>query len=447
MDRPRLDTRFSGTGALAALLAVALLALAPPGAWAHPFPAQEAGEEDSVATVEATGGDQDTTPAVEAGEGSQADPTDTLTGAGDDPAVVPGETSGLAESLERLRGALELAGEQAVRAARDLALVVHDDYRIPDDQLVEGNVALVGGSLEVAGTVDGDVLMLDGRLDLTSTSHVTGDVIQVGGALQQSGGRVDGQIVSVGTAAAGTLSRPDREVRSSRRDADDDDDDGAFVAPYRPDTGPFWDLWRNIGSGIAGLFTTAGFFLLFALLGIVSIALVPDKFHVTADTTRHSFGRSFLVGLAGQFLFLPAIVALALGIVTAVLIPFFILAVCLAHVVGYLATGQAVGEVLARRNPSWRDRLPFSGRYEHLLTGLLVLVALFALASVMEMFGGLMGIFQALALVGGITVTWVATTAGFGAVLLSRAGYRRDWSLPSRETPATGPGEEEAPDA
>jgi hypothetical protein len=446
MDRRRLDTRTSATGALAALLAVALLALAPSTAWAHSLSAQEAGGEDTVAAAEALGPDQDTTPAGEAEGSSQADPTDTLTGAGDDPAVVPGEVSGLAESLERLREALELAGEQAVRAARDLSLVVHDDYRIPVDQLVEGNVALIGGSLEVAGTVDGDVLMLDGQLDLTSSSHVTGDVIQVGGALQQSGGRVDGQIVSVGTAAAGALSRPDREAPSSRRDEDDDDDDGAFVAPYRPDTGPFWDLWRNIGSGIAGLFTTAGFFLLFALLGIVSIALAPDKFHVTADTTRHSFGRSFLVGLAGQFLFLPAIVALALGIVTAVLIPFFILAVCLAHVVGYLAAGQAAGEAVARRNPSWRDRLPFSGRYEHLLTGLLLLVGLFALAAVMEMFGGLMGVFQAMALVGGITVTWVTTTAGFGAVLLSRAGSRREWSLPSRETPVPDPVEEE-PDA
>lgn len=366
----------------------------------------------------------------------------------------------LSESLRDLRSALERVGRGAARAAADLALVVHDDYTVSEDETVDGNLALVGGELELEGTVRGDVLVFAGRLQVEPSARITGDLLQVGGEVERDGGEILGEFLSVGFEAADDnvirVRPPSPPSPPSPPRIDVEFDDWDFWPDFGRGRGFFWGMWHSVWEGIGGLFTTFSFWLVLALLGAGWMYFAPENLEATADTARHNFGRSFLVGLAGQFLFLPAIVALAIGIITAVLIPFFILAVCLAHFMGYLAVAHAAGAAAGGREMGWTVRLPWAGsRFRHMLTGLLLLLGLFAAGSLLQIFGGLFEPLVVLSMLAATFITWLAFTAGFGAVLLSRAGTRRDWAFARRsagtgdlfdQPPARGGGETRSPE-
>lgn len=393
---------------------------------------------DAAGTAEAAGTARD---ARRSGD-TQAVPVDTVYRV--EPRPTP--SGELSESLRQLRGALERVGWQAARAAAELALVVHDDYAVSVDQVVDGNLALVGGDLELEGTVRGDVLVFDGRLEVEPTALITGDLIQVGGEVERNGGDIRGEFLSMGFRegddAAFRIRPPPTPSSPSVPEIDLDWD--FWPDGYRG-RGPFWGLWHGVWEGIGGLFTTFSFWLVLALLGWGWMHFAGESLEVTSETVQHSFGRSFLVGLAGLFLFLPAIIALAIGIITAVLIPFFILAYFLAHFMGYLAVAHAAGAAAGGRGPDWTSRLPWAGwRSRHMLTGLLLLLGLFAAGSLLQIFGGLFEPLVVLSFLAAIFVTWVAFTAGFGAVILSRVGTEREWALPGRG-PAAGDRIEQAP--
>ena len=57
------------------------------------------------------------------------------------------------------------------------------DGRVPSAQVLRGNVAVVGGTLTVSGTLEGDLVVLNGNLALDSAGTVDGDVLIVGGDL------------------------------------------------------------------------------------------------------------------------------------------------------------------------------------------------------------------------------------------------------------------------
>ncbi len=370
---------------------------------------------------------------------------DTGTLAGEETRVAPPgrPLNELRDGLRRLRSSLERVG-RGVGAIGEASLVVHDDYEIEEDRTVDGDVALLSGDLTVAGDVTGDVLVLDGELVLESTATVQGDILQVGGSVTNRGGTIDGELVSVGGDRAITR---DMEESFGEPSAPPEPDESREQR-YRPDRGIGWAIWDTVRDGFGALFTTLSFFVVLAILGAIPIFFAREQFETTVATVRHSFGRSFLLGLAGQVLFLPALVVLAVGILTVPLIPVFMLAVALACVGGYLAVGYAVGDVIREKGYDWPGGLG-SGPYRTLLVGLAVLLLLFGVLAVLEFFGDMAGPLQVLSLLGAITVSWVATTAGFGAVALSYAGARDDWAGPGGPgggaTPPVPPADDESP--
>src|SRR5690606_38745814 len=100
-----------------------------------------------------------------------------------------------------------------------------------------------------------------------------------------------------------------------------------------------------------------------------------------------------------------------------------------AGVYGLIAAMHAVGEQTAEQS---RDRLDFRYRnsYAYLLTGLGMLFLPMVAAHMISMTGFLSFIGMLLMALTWLAV-WVATTVGFGAVILSRGGTRRTFAGPS----------------
>lgn len=68
-------------------------------------------------------------------------------------------------------------------------------YDVEAGQLVDGNVAVLGGPLTIAGHVTGDVLAVNGNVTLVPSAHIDGDLLVVGGTVQgQNSAFVGGEI-------------------------------------------------------------------------------------------------------------------------------------------------------------------------------------------------------------------------------------------------------------
>lgn len=343
--------------------------------------------------------------------------------------IAPGRLSvdALASRLDKLRSALGRLGSQVQGEAGNLALVVHDDYAIPHGQVIDGNLALLNGDLRLGGEVKGDVLVLDGTLSLEPTAVVHGDVVQVGGTVARHGGTVDGEFLSVkaltgqgAVASAGTAHEtPHARVVERIR--------------HRSSRGFIGSIFHNVFEAVGGVLAVLMALLLLGVVGALIVYFLKDQLEVVADTVRGNFGRSFGVGIAGEFLFFPVLLILVAGVITWLVIPFYILAFGLAMLAGYLAVAHATGEVLARQRYryEWIERLRRSNSYYYILSGLAVLLIPFALAAALQLFGGWLSFLRGLTIFVAVVGTWVAITSGLGAVILARGGRVTEHARPS----------------
>lgn len=377
-------------------------------------------------------------------------PRETVTVTGPDGtqlAIAPGPLSfeALTEQLSRLQASLRELGEAAAGAEERFALIVHDDFDLPADRVVPGSLALLGGTLRLAGTVRGDALVLDGTLVLEPSARIEGNVLQVGGAVEEAGGRIAGELLSIRPTAPRAAPAPPAAVPAPDKPA------RARTARARQrDLGFFGSAARNVGRAVGGLTGTVSALLALGVLGLIAVYFGRPQLELVADTARFGFGRAFLMGLAGQILFLPAVIVLAVTVIGIPLAVLLVPATALALVAGYLAAAHALGEVFAARRYryQWLERLRRSNSYYYVLSGLALLLLPFAIHAALWLLGGLGGFLRGLTLFAGCVVTWAAATAGFGAVLLTRGGTRGDelraaWRAAGggawgAEAPATG---------
>lgn len=366
-------------------------------------------------------------PAQEPGEAAVevAQETATVEGPnGGQIAIAPGVMSlrDLTRSVDVLRESLERLGTQAAGVDKNLALVVHDDYAIGTDRIVSGNLALLSGDLELDGTVEGSVLVLDGTLTLGASALVEGDVLQVGGEIVESGGRVTGELVSL--VAGDVADLIESEIAA---EADRATPPPARVRVSSDGPGFVGRIGHNIGRAFAGLFGALAWWLALGTLGLAVVYFFRQRLEVVADTVRTDMVRSFGIGLAGQLLVIPVLLLLVIGIVTWLVIPAYALAVALAIPAGYLAVAHGVGETVAEQRYDWMERynLRRTNSYYYVFSGLAFLLAPFAIGSVLYLLGGMMGFVRGLMFFAAGVLTWAAVTTGFGAILLTRAGGRR----------------------
>jgi hypothetical protein len=236
-----------------------------------------------------------------------------------------------------------------------------------------------------------------------------------------------------GTPASDSVERLNErisELQSMVDNMKDDENNASMNIEYsRHRGGPFRSFLRGLGDIFSVLITYA---ILFAV-AVGVIAFGGRKYiEGVAETARHMTMRSWLVGLAGTFLVVPAfvlgIIALAISIVGIPVllawVPLYPLAVVGALALGFLAVAHAAGESLSERKFYENDYFQRGNSYYFLLTGMGLLLAPFVAAGVFEMAGPWLGFIRGLLIFLGVVTLWVVFTIGFGAVLVSRGGKR-----------------------
>lgn len=298
------------------------------------------------------------------------------------------------------------------------------------------DVVVVGGDLRVLGTITGDAVVVGGELILEESGSVEGDATVTGGSIIENGGRVRGEMrmldaggedvqAAVERAVAGRAAAGADEARRAAEDRDRDRD--GWEA--RGGGGSSW--FRSIRNGFFGLISTFALAVVLAGIGAVLTFYGRPYLDTVSDTIRGATVRSGAVGLAASFLVIPAfvvlIVALAVSIIgipfLLVAIPIYPLAVAAAAGLGLLAAAHAIGERTSEQRSQGFD-FRYRNSYAYLFSGLAMLMAPLLAAHLIEMTGFLSFIGILLKIVTWVVI-WAATTVGFGAVILSRAGTQR----------------------
>jgi hypothetical protein len=222
-----------------------------------------------------------------------------------------------------------------------------------------------------------------------------------------------------------------RDLRNELRNVNRASDNGfSFFSPF-----------RSVLRGVGGLIETVFTILVLGLLGAVAVSFARENIEIVADTARRAPGRAAMVGLAGTFLLIPiwilgavALVVSIVGIPVAIAwLPLFPAAVLVAGLFGYLAVAKNAGEWLADSGYAWTDWVRKSNPVHTIVAGLIGLMLAFAAAHVISILP-FFGFLSALLVFVGCVITFGAVQIGFGAVLLTRGGRRREyWSLDPEE--------------
>lgn len=315
------------------------------------------------------------------------------------------------KQIEELRG----SGGSAPEAAVSPAPVVHtgsmelrgQDYTVQPYEIVDGNVRLMGGNLDVEGRVNGDASTSGGNLAVVG--HVTGNVATVGGNVHlYSNSVVDGDVQVMG----GTLRRePGSQVHGSVRIT------GGGT--------PAAALSRAPHFASALIATPMNLPMAFALFFVGTILLVASPRRM--DTVGQAFVNrpvhSFLVGLTSVPVFL-LICATIIGLFFApvVWMSAFVMGVC------------AMALMLGRR-------LAIHRRYRSRIFPLVVGLGAWFLAMVFSrMIGPLYPVMVVATVLAYVTALGATFSTGFGKSplwlrdRLQGRGHRDPFSLDASET-------------
>jgi hypothetical protein len=307
---------------------------------------------------------------------------------------------------------LQFGGSETVKKNEVVEDVVTLGGPIRVDGEVLGDAAAIGGSVRINGKVGGDVVAVGGTVRLGPKSEVMGDVTSAGGqVIREAGSRVHGEINEAG--GPGRL-----EI-----DGDRDFDVDFWPWVHSPFNRAMQVFWSVLGLAVLGL--------LVALVVVVARERVERVERMVAEEPWKSVG----AGLLAQLLFIPLLVVTTIvlvisiiGIPVLLLYPFVFLGLLLAALVGFAAVALRLGRLLEAR---------FDRRFGTPVAAALVGVVAIEIWNVVGKFlglgGGVLDFLAWMFVAFGFLVGYLAWTAGFGAMLLTRfgAGPRLRRSLPA----------------
>ena len=337
----------------------------------------------------------------------------------------------------------------------NIALHIEEDVEVAAGETVSGNLVVIQGDARIAGTVEGDVVVVDGTLDLLEGGVVRGDVRLAEGEMGLNEGTIDGDVVNVVANELVSEEEIRDRVREELRAELGDEAWGS-----KGGGGAFFNPLRRVAGGVGGVLQDLVAVFILGLIGLGVVSFAPHNLDTVAETARRSPGRAAMVGLAGTFLLVPvyvlgfvALLVTIVGIPVAIAwLPVFPVAALAAGVLGYLAVARNVGEWLADSGYPYTDWIRKSNSMTTMAGGLFGLMAFFVAAHVLGMVP-FFGFFKGLLVFAGIMAACVAVLIGFGAVLLTRAGRRPEHRAAdfdeawARAVDAEGPEAEPSADA
>jgi hypothetical protein len=288
---------------------------------------------------------------------------------------------------------------------------------VNQDEVVDGDVVAIGGSVRVDGQVTGNAVAIGGNLALGPRADVQGDAVVIGGMLRRNpGARIGGKIVDVG--------------------AGDFDFSG-----FRWRGAPFGRLFVPFSGAALGLLALMSTIARVAVLCLLaSLVVWVAREHVDRIGARAVAEpvKAGVIGLLAQLLFVPLLVITILvlvvtiiGIPLLVLIPFAVLALAVIGLVGFTAVASHLGGLVNHRF-DWRDNNP----YWTVIIGIVLLVSPVLIARLIGLAGILVFPITGTLVFLGFLIEYAAWTIGFGAVALIRFA-RPGGTLPSAPVATT----------
>jgi len=345
-----------------------------------------------------------------------------------DASVSLGNPGSLLRLLVQDRDRLRLLDDALDGLDDDVRVHIAEDVVIRPDERVERTLVVIDGDVRIEGEVTGDVVVVGGELELLEGSEVGGDLRLADARLVRNLGEVGGDVVQVNDDVRVDVDVDVRdeireEIRAELRN-EMRGERGSFLAPF-----------RSLAEGVGGVLGHLVSILILGLIGAAVIAFGGEKVDVIAETARRAPGRAAAVGAAGAILLIPAwvlgfvaLIVSIVGIPVAIAwLPAFPIAACVAALVGYLAVARNAGEWLSDSNLPWTQWIRKSNSLITMVGGLLGLSFFFMAGHVVSI-APFLGFLNGLLIVAGIVLTVVAVQIGFGAVILTRGGRRREYA-------------------
>ena len=279
---------------------------------------------------------------------------------------------------------------------------VFGDVVVQPDEVINGQVVAVLGSVRVDGEVTDQVVAVLGSVDLGPKAIVRGDIVSVGGRVRRAAGaQAQGSVTEVAVGGSGMR---------------------VHMSPWLDDWGPwqfgsFGEVPRLVGTGVRACL----------LILVAGIALVVARRSVEASAQRVSDNpvKATLIGLVAQLMILPVLIVTAIllaisiiGIPLLLLLPFVVLFLILMAVVGFTGTAVAIGSAVRRRLAP-----DATAPFVSLAVGILVILSPLLIGRMLSVIGWPATPFAMLLMGTGFGVELLAWASGFGAVLTN--GFNR----------------------
>ncbi len=319
-----------------------------------------------------------------------------------------------------------------------------EDVVIEAGEMLEASLILIDSDLDVQGHLAGNAILLGGSLEVGEDAHVDGEIHLSETRVVSEGGVVEGGINRLRLEREVVDGQRFDELRDEIRNEIRDELRSEFRGSTdrgrdRSRSDGVFGALRHVSRGIGGMMENLFTFAFIALMAFAVVRFFPGNLEVVSEAARANPTRAGVVGVAGAFLLFPVWILGIVGLCISLIgipvllawIPLFPVAALLAGGLGFLAVAGNVGEWAAKQNIQGFDWVRPSNPLSVILAGVAALILPFFAANFIQMAGPWFGFVRGLlAFVGSVGVL-VAMSVGFGAVLLTRGGRRREWETGS----------------